>query len=116
MPGWVAAFKAVPWAEVIAAAPVIARGARKLWGSIRHSPDAAEEGAGPEERLRALEAQVADLRKDLTEAGELIGSLAEQHARLVEAVGILRARVRSFLVILAVLAFGWIGLVLWIWR
>jgi hypothetical protein len=114
MAAWVAAFKAIPWIELIAAAPVVARGARKLWTSIRHAPEDAPEGAEPAERLQVLEAKVADLRKDLTQAGELIGSLVEQHARLVEAVGILRARVRALIVVFAVLAAAWIGLALWI--
>src|SRR5688572_8962236 len=96
---WVAAFKAIPWVELIAAAPVVVRGAKKLWAGVRQNPEDAEEGAEPEERLRVLEAKVADLRKDLTQAGEVIGSLVEQHARLVDAVGILRARVRALIVV-----------------
>ena len=113
---WVAAFKAIPWVELIAAAPVVARGAKKLWAGIRHSPEDAKEGADSEERLRVLEEQMADLRKDLAHAGEVIGSLVEQHARLVEAVGILRARVRALFVVLVVLVVAWGIWALWIAR
>jgi hypothetical protein len=116
MAAWVAAFKVIPWVELIAAAPIVVRGAKKLWAEVRHGPEDAEEGADPEERLRVVEAKVADLRKDLTEATEVIRSLVEQHARLVESVGILRARVRALIVVVAVLAAAWIALVAWVWR
>ena len=113
MPGWTAAFKAIPWMEVIAAAPVVARGARKLWADIRPVQGG---GAGREERMTALEDQVAGLGKDLGEAAKVIQSLVEQQGRLLEAVAILRARVRALFVAVAALAVGWIGLAVWIAR
>src|SRR6185503_13779578 len=107
MPGWTAAFRAIPWMEVIAAAPVVARGARKLWADIR---PVTGNGTGREDRLAALEDQVAGLGKDLGEAAKLIESLVEQQGRLLEVVAILRARVRALVVAIAVLAVAWIGL------
>jgi hypothetical protein len=45
---------------------------------------------------------------------KLIGSLAEQNSRLVEAVEILRIRTRALLVFSLVLALTVLGLVLWV--
>ncbi|OGA43555.1 MAG: hypothetical protein A3G24_03825 [Betaproteobacteria bacterium RIFCSPLOWO2_12_FULL_62_13] len=94
------AFKFIPWADVIAAAPTVARGAKKLWTAVKDSgSDALAEGGteSGEGRLQALEAQVAELRKEIAASSELINSLAGQNARLVEAVGILRVRTRALL-------------------
>jgi hypothetical protein len=98
---WLTAFKFIPWADVIAAAPTVARGAKKLWQSVKDQPPDSKSGTvpgGPESRLEALESQVDDLRKELAASSELISSLAEQNARLVEAVGILRVRTRALLI------------------
>jgi hypothetical protein len=89
MPAWISA---VPWMQLIAAAPAIARGARKLWTGIREPQPDAPLGRG--ERLERLEAEMGDLRKELAASAEVIKAMAEQNERLVEAVGILRARVR----------------------
>jgi hypothetical protein len=105
---WLTAFKVIPWADVIAAAPKVARGAKKLWDSAREqTPDSqADPVPGiPEGRLQALESQLVDLRRELAASSELINSLAEQNARLVEAVGILRVRTRALL-IATVIAFA----------
>lgn len=104
MAGWLTAFKVIPWADVIAAAPTVVRGAKKLWDTARKpSPDAAGAAApgSPEARVELLERQGADLRRELAATSELLNSLAEQNARLVEAVGILRVRTRALLVVCA---------------
>ena len=107
---WTTALKALPWAELIAAAPVVARSARKLWTSVR-SKDAPEaEGAWPEARLDALEAQVEELRSELAASSDLIANLAEQNARLVEAVTVLRMRNRLVFIAVAVLAVALVAL------
>ena len=101
MAGWLTAFKVIPWADVIAAAPTVVRGAKKLWDSAKdRAPEATEAAApgSPEARLQTLEAQLGDLRQELAASSELIRSLAEQNVRLVEAVGILRVRTRTLLV------------------
>jgi len=99
--GWITAFKVIPWADVIAAAPTVARGAKKLWASVSDKAPAAVEGAppaSPEARLQALETQAFELRNELAASSELIRTLAEQNARLVDAIGILRVRTRALLV------------------
>jgi len=93
MPGWISVFRAVPWIELITAAPAIARGARKLWTGVRTQPQA-EMPHGAGERLERIEAEVGELKKELAASSELIKAMAEQNERLVEAVGILRARQR----------------------
>ena len=100
MPGWITAFKIIPWTHVIAAAPSVVRSARRLWTAVREKEvDSQAEGPAqtPEARWRDLETQVEALRKELAAASELIRSLAEQNARLVEFVGVLRIRTRVLL-------------------
>lgn len=100
MAAWITAFKVIPWADVIAAAPTVARGAKKLWAAVKNrGSEGPEENRprGTEERLQALEAQLEELRKELVASSELVDSLAAQNARLVEAVGILRLRTRVLL-------------------
>ena len=110
MAGWITAFRAVPWAELLAAAPVVAKGARKLWASVKKQDAPPPVTSSPEDRVQALEAQVDELRGELTATSELIATLAEQNARLVEAVAVLRARTRTLLVACAVMAAVLIGL------
>jgi hypothetical protein len=77
--------------QLIAAAPAVARGARELWAGVRKKP---EPGTSAGDRLEGLEAQVGELKKELAASADVIKAMAEQNERLLEAVGILRARVR----------------------
>jgi hypothetical protein len=117
MAGWITLFKAVPWMELIAAAPVVARGAKKLWTGIRTQRGEGAPGmpATREERLEALEAQVMELKQELDSCSELIKAMTEQQARLVEAVGILRARTRALLVVSLILVVLSIVLAFQVW-
>ena len=110
MAGWITAFKVIPWAELIAAAPAVVKGARQLWSSVRTQDAPPLAGQGPEAAQRTLEAQVAELRQELTAASELVTSLAEQNNRLVGAVEVLRVRTRVFLVVFVIMALALIGL------
>lgn len=112
MAGWITAFKVIPWAELIAAAPAVVKGARQLWAAVRSQDAPRIEGQGPEAGQRALEAQVEELRKELTAASELVTRLAEQNSRLVEAVEVLRIRTRVLLAFAVILAIGLIGLLI----
>jgi hypothetical protein len=103
MPGWIAAFKLIPWASVLAAAPDVVSGARKLWDARR------DRGQAP-----PLDEQIAELRKELTAASKLVAQLAEQNQRLVEAVEILRARTRVLFLVSAVLAVAVVGLAIYL--
>ncbi len=119
---WLTAFKAIPWGDVIAAAPSVAQGAKKLWGAVGRGDagSAAAPGslsADAEGRLRTLEAQIAGLQRENAASSELIKSLAEQNSRLVDAVEILRIRTRALLALCLALAVLLAGLALWLlWR
>lgn len=110
MAGWISAFKAIPWGELIAAAPVLVRGTRTLLDTVRYRK-AADPGEDIGSRVRSLEAQVAELRGELTAASTLLTTLAEQNQRLVEAIAIMQRRARALLVITALLAVTVIGLI-----
>jgi hypothetical protein len=105
---WITLFKVMPWGELIAAAPAIAKGAQKLWASVRKQDAPQVEGQGPA-AARALELQVAELRAELTAASELVTRLAEQNNRLIEAVEVLRLRTRVLFAAILVLAAGMIA-------
>src|SRR5687767_3643037 len=95
-------FKVIPWGEVIAAAPAVVDGARKLWGLARdpkRGPDAAARPLGMDGRVQTLESQVAQLKRENADSTELIKSLAEQNAQLVKAVEILRVRSQVLLAV-----------------
>jgi hypothetical protein len=110
MPGWISAFKAIPWGDLLAAAPTVVRGTRRLLETVRYRK-ATEPGPDLASRVRSLEAQVTELRGELTSASTLLATLAEQNARLIGAVAILQSRTRALLVITALLAAAVIGLI-----
>lgn len=128
--GWLTAFKAIPWGDVIAAAPTVAQGAKRLWGAVGKRDAGSDAGAAPapapapgslpadaEGRLRTLEAQITSLQRDNAASSELIKSLAEQNSRLVDAVEILRVRTRALLAICLALVVLLASLALWLlWR
>jgi hypothetical protein len=73
-------FKVIPWGDVIAAAPAVVDGAKKLWGLARDRNSNEVADARPQSidgRVRELEAQVSELRRESTASSELIKSLAE---------------------------------------
>jgi len=110
MAGWITAFKVIPWGELITAAPTVVKGAQKLWAAVRKQDAPRVAGQAPEAGQRALEAQVEELRKELTAASELVTRLAEQNGRLIEAVDVLRVRTRVLLIVSLVLIAAVAGL------
>lgn len=94
MAGWISAFKVIPWGELLVAAPAVVSGARKLWAAVRKQEAPRVTGQGVPADQRALEQQIAELRKELADASELVTRLAEQNNRLIEAVEVLRVRTR----------------------
>ena len=106
--GWLMILQSVPWSEVIANAPKLADGAKKLWNAVAGKPalpkqpasdrPAAVSTASPtlaalEARTVALEAAVSDLHGQMFASSELIKALAEQNALLVKRVEANRVRV-----------------------
>jgi len=99
--------QSVPWSEVIANAPKLADGAKKLWNAVAGKPALPEQPASDgqaavsptspalaalEARTIALEATVADLHGQMLASSELIKALAEQNAQLVKRIEANRIR------------------------
>lgn len=107
---WVTAFKLIPWADVVQAAPTIARGARQLWTQVRGEaarqpqPQAAPPAVPPGSpdaalaaRLAQAEQRIEQLSAEALASSELIARLAQQNETLVGAVEALRQRTRVLL-------------------
>jgi hypothetical protein len=109
------AVKAVPWGDVIAAAPSVVQGANALWdrvakkrpkGETEAPAAAAPVGSTVEVRLAALEQVVTELQKEALASSQLIRSLAEQNVQLVREIEVLRLRSRVLLAAAVVLSVG----------
>ena len=111
---WSTLFSAIPWSDVIAHAPTVARGAKKLWQKVasRKAGDPASDAAtvaDPAGQLAALDARLAEIDARQQESAELLAALADQNADLVRATEALRRRVRvlgSGLVLALAVSFG----------
>jgi len=115
---WIAALKIIPWGDVIEHAPKVLNAARKLLDKQKAPTVPAP--PGPPMDLSAEPPSPGELRNRLIEARQLIdqqaaaqqqmaqtlSELAEQNARLVEAVQLLRVRTRVLIVVAVVLVVG----------
>lgn len=115
---WLVALKVIPWGDVIEHAPKVLNAARKLLD--KQKPPVTPVPAGPPLDPTAEPPSLGELRNRLIEARQLIdqqagvqqqmaqtlGELAEQNARLVEAVQLLRVRTRVLMAAALVLAVG----------
>lgn len=125
---WLAIFKAIPWGDVVGTAPKVLDQAKKLAATLRKTDGGSTTGAArpapphtPESPLPAIEARIASVEaridgvtREALSSAEVIRSLAEQNAQLVQAVEILGARVRRLNWIVAVLVcVGVGGTVMW---
>lgn len=99
---WLTALKAVPWADVVQAAPGIVQGARKLFTAAKGYAESGTAEAGPgatrggglEARLQPIETAIDALQSEQRSTAELIRSLAEQNASIIAALDLMRNRVR----------------------
>ena len=104
---WALAAKAIPWGEVIAAAPSIVKSARELLKRTGSEGDTvAADAASPEARVAALEKQVHKLDEELAASSDLITRLAEQNERLIAAVDTLH---RQFAIVSVVAGVAMLG-------
>lgn len=111
---WATLFSAIPWSDVIAKAPEIAQGARKLWQKVGKRgttppvdvPADAPNVPAVDSRLAQLESRLAELTTRQQESAELLAELAEQNADLIRATEELRGRVRQLGIVAGVLATG----------
>jgi hypothetical protein len=119
----------VPWSDVVANAPAIADGAKKLWGKVARGRQTGEGGADPtataegpahdipalQARIQSLQADVGRLEEEMAASSSLLKALAEQNAVLIERIeqGRRRMNAVSWVAALALCAAagGWV----WAW-
>lgn len=120
---WILALKAVPWADLVQATPAIVKGARKLFtsspgtarqanGAVRPDPSVAPTSA--EARLAQMEAALDAMSREQQSTAELIRSLAEQNARVVQTMTIIRARARILLILFIALSIAFATFAIWV--
>ncbi len=115
---WLSALKAIPWGDVIAAAPTVTRSARKLFARKRPEADSppADPPAG-EPPLQLLQEGLVRLSEQQQAQAEVLEALAAQNARIVETLEILRMRLRLLVGLSAALGAGLLGMLSWlVWR
>ncbi len=126
--GWLTALKVIPWADVIEAAPGLAKSAKGFFKRTQEGtnpasesapapPTTAAEGlslAQATQRIAVLEARLAQTAERQQAAAALIDSLASQNARLVEAVDALDKRCQGLKVALCVVAVLAVGTLIWL--
>jgi hypothetical protein len=105
---WISALKVIPWGDVIEAAPGLVKGARKVFSRTQSEPVPVPASTGdaarpPAQRIEQLEAAVARLGEQQQAAAALVESLAEQHAKVVDAIEVLRLRSKLLMGACAVL-------------
>jgi hypothetical protein len=116
--GWLTVLQSVPWSDVVRNAPKVAVGAKKLWNSVGKKPAPSAHSAADAPaaftpgvqsvsalalRLRALEADAADLQSQIMASSEVIKALADQNTQLIIRVDTLRVRMLWLAGALAVL-------------
>jgi uncharacterized coiled-coil protein SlyX len=112
--GWMTALRVIPWGDVIEAAPGIVKGARKIFTRSQQPgvpPPAA--GESLQERVAQLETRLAQQAEQQQASAQLIETLAEQNARIVQAVDILRLRTRLLTAASGVLAVLLAAAIVW---
>lgn len=120
--GWLTALKVIPWGDVLEAAPHIVKGAKRLFAKTKD--DASDsplmsrtvtsssdgEPANLEIRIRQVQAAVEDLDAEQKSSAELIKSLAEQNARVVEVIELFRIRTKILMIACVLLSIGLVTL------
>lgn len=109
---WIAAFKLIPWSDVVQAAPTVVRSARDLWVRARKADaGSVKDGAAGQVQIEAdsiahLAQRIARLEAGRLETSDLIDTLAGQSAQLVAALDSLRLRMRVLSAVCVLLALG----------
>jgi hypothetical protein len=122
---WLMALKAVPWGDVIEHAPSVLKAARKLID--RQSSQPPGQAGTPatqtpvsevpslgelKNALIAAQGQIDRQTQTQRELTETLAELAEQNARMVNAVEVLRLRMR-LLVLGGIALLGWLVALTW---
>lgn len=117
---WLVALKVIPWGDVIEHAPKVLNAARKLMERQRapKSVPAAGDSVIPmpsaeppstaalHQRLLAAQQQIDSQAQAQDQLTQTLAELAEQNARLVAAVELLRVRTRVLMFVIAALVIG----------
>lgn len=100
--GWISAFKAIPWSELIAATPVITQGAKKLWEQVGKTRTVAKKKepavnrtqpvSSIDQRLDEMTTRIEQLEEEQKLSSEIISGLAEQNKQLIGAINVLNQR------------------------
>jgi len=116
---WFTVLQAVPWGQVIENAPKVVDGAKKLWSSVSKKSNVdefdisevettytsdIEELTAIKNRLAVLEKSTADLRKQMVTSSELIKTLADQNAQLIQRIEANRKRMVLLTVVCVVMS------------
>ena len=114
---WLTALKVIPWGDVIEHAPAVLKGARRLLDR-QSKPAAGVPATGePQADLPGLQLRLQQLEQqhaaDMAQLSQMVADLAEQNARLVAAVELLRLRTRWLLAVTAVLTVALAALAFW---
>lgn len=114
--GWLRMLKAVPWGEVLAAAPQVAGSARRLWETVgrRGAPEPGidlgeamahapidEDIAILAARIEQQDATIVQLHGQVREATKVITELADQNAQLVARMQGARERLATITLVAA---------------
>ena len=120
---WMTALKIIPWGSVVESAPHIVKAAKHIFAATKRNssassaaPDweASDVPVSLDKRVRLLEAKILELSDEQRSLAELVKSLAEQNAVMVEAIDVFRVRVKILLVVCVLLAGGLGGVLFWL--
>jgi hypothetical protein len=86
--GFLGVLKTVPWSDVIAGAPQVVAGARKLWDAVANRSQnviRSEVGETPaSDKITQIDATMRELQDQVLSASEIISQLANQNAMLIQ--------------------------------
>lgn len=124
--GWMTALKIIPWGSVLESAPHIVKAAKQLFSAVKTDTSgfsaargsSVDDGTASLEKLnkrtRLIEAKIAELSDEQKSSAELIKSLAEQNALIVDAIDVFRVRVRILLIACILLIVVLCSLIFWL--
>ena len=106
--GWISALKVIPWKDVLEAAPGMVKGAKRLFTAAKAETNSqpmadssstmvsfdAEGLTNLDSRVRHLQAKIVELNSEHNSSAKLIKSLAEQNARVVNAIEVFQVRIK----------------------
>jgi len=110
---WMTALKIIPWGNVVESAPHIVKAAKHLFSATKKETadfsadwQTGDTSGSLDKRVRFLETKLIELSDEQRSSAELIKSLAEQNALMVEAIEVFRIRVKMLLTVCILLLGG----------